>query len=210
MDAIYTDYWERLQRLLHGHTHRINIQHVPAHVATRGAYVDVDDWAAGWNDRVDHEAVTAHQLRDHELESLRRQMLQVYHDQCALLRRLVLFHLDLAASHFVAITENVVEKEDTVTGTDPGGLDGHRLALHHDPWQRGLPDASPLDSRVVQMADKFGWLFTQNMFAWLKGQASDEAVVAYQMSYLVGRASCFRTGEHQTSSSGSQSEALLG
>jgi ribonuclease HI len=180
----YTAYWERLQRLLHGHTHRISIQHVPAHVAIRSTYADVEDWAAGWNDRADHEASVAHTLRDHELESLRQRILCEYHDQCALLGKLVHFHLDLAASHFVASTENVVEEEDTVTVTDPGGLDGHRLALHHDPWQRGLPDASPLDWRVVQMADKFGWLFTQNMFAWLKGQALDEAVVAYQMSYL--------------------------
>ena len=180
----YTDYWMRIQRVLYGHTHRIAVQHVPAHVATGGAYVDVDDWAAGWNDRADHEASAAHQLRDHDLESLRLRMLQVYHDHCALLQRLAHFHLDLAASHFVENNENVVEEEDTVIDIDAGGLDGHRLALHHDPWQRGLPDASPLDWRVVQMADKFGWLFTQNMFAWLKGQTLDEAVVAYQMSYL--------------------------
>ena len=133
--------------------------------------LDVEDWTARWNDRVDHEAAVAHALRDPQIEQ----------SQCADLRRLADFHGELAEQHFIAPVEHALEDENTHFDLDPAGL---MVALQHGPWQRGLPEPSPLDWRVVQVADRFGWTFTQSMFAWLQGCAAGEAAVAFQMSYL--------------------------
>ena len=180
----YNDVWEKLQHQLCGHTHRISVQHIPAHRSVGASCLDVEDWTAHWNDRVDHEAAAAHSIRDPQIETVRLQMLQHFHACCADLRRLVDFHSDLAEYYFTTQTEQANVEEDTILDQDHEGLDGQRLALQHDPWQRGLPEATPLDWRVSQLADRFGWTFTQSMLIWLQGCASGEAVVAYQMSYL--------------------------
>ena len=77
-----------------------------------------------------------------------------------------------------------------------------------------IPDASPADGQVLKIADRFGWIFTRSMFAWLQGQASEEAAVAFQMSYYVILRPCcafgLRTGAHQPSSSRSCQETVLG
>ena len=180
----YAIQWEHIQMTLRGHETRIMVQHVPAHVTAGHQCQDPDDWTARWNDRVDHEAMTAHSLRDPVLEMERSRMLQHHYRQKDWLLLLTRFHSDLADSSFLAHPEQVLDEDEADTGVGAEGLDGRRLALHHDPWQRGLPDASPADGQVLKVADRFGWIFTRSMFAWLQGQASEEAAVAFQMSYL--------------------------
>ena len=183
-DGRYADQWTHIQMTLRGHEPRITIQHVPAHVTVGVHCQDTEDWTARWNDRVDHEAATAHGLRDSALEMERSSMLQHYYHQKAWMVLLTQFHADLADSSFVENTEEVIDEDEADTGEGAEGLDGRRLALQHDPWQRGLPEATPADGQVVKLADRFGWLFTRSMIAWLQGQASAEAAVAFQMSYL--------------------------
>ena len=180
----YADLWEQLQYDLQGHTHHITVQHIPAHVKVGANCLDVEDWTARWNDRVDHEASVAHSLRDAHVEFARQQMIQHFHSQCTDLRRLAEFHGELAERSFITQSEHALADENTNIDPDCDGLDGRRLALQHDPWQRGLPEITPLDWRVTQLADRFGWKFTQDMCTWLQGCASGEAVVAFQMSYL--------------------------
>ena len=134
----YADQWDHIQMTLRCHKSRIMVQHVPAHVTAGQHCQDTDDWTARWNDRVDHEAMTAHSLRDPALEMERGRMLQHHYRQKEWLLLLTPFHSDLAESCFVEHSEQVLDEDEADTGAGAAGLDGRRLALHHDPWQRGL------------------------------------------------------------------------
>eukprot|EP00435_Cladocopium_sp_Y103_P074716 s200_g50.t1 len=179
----HKDLWEQIQNSLHGQGERISVQHVAAHRGTHRIANDVDDWTAHWNARVDHEAQTAHQLRDYDLEILRQKLLQAFHRNVRNLRLFAAFHFDLAEFQAKEV-EYVDNEQEENTPAEGDGLDLRRVCESDVVWQRDLPEHFEADWRATNLAEQFGTEFTKSMIGWLKGMASSEHVVVFKMSYL--------------------------
>eukprot|EP00435_Cladocopium_sp_Y103_P014903 s4607_g3.t1 len=181
---VHSELWDKIQGLLHGQGERIYIQHISAHRRADRLTMDVDSWTAYWNDRVDHEALQAHQLRDPDVEMLRQLMLQEHHEHLRIFQELAAFHFDISECYFAKNTNEVDEYVYDQGEGEEDGLFGHRLCLQHVPWQGELPELQQGDLGMFKMIRKFGMLFTRDMMNWLRGVASVEHVVAYKMSFI--------------------------
>ena len=180
----HADVWEEIQALLHGHDERIQVQHVSSHRRAERLLMDVDSWTAYWNDRADHEAVQAHALRSFELEGLRKQMLDHFHWQTATLKQLVDFHFMIAETFHAKESETAEDYDMEQVGEADEGLNGPRLCSHNVPWQRALPDLPGDDLGTMRMIGKFGYVFTKDMFDWLRGETLVEDAVTFKVSLI--------------------------
>ena len=64
------------------------------------------------------------------------------------------------------------------------GLDGQRLCAHSVPWQRALPELPGDDLAAMQMVGKFGYVFTKDMFDWLRAETLEEDAVTFKVSLI--------------------------
>ena len=175
---LYAEEWQQVQHLLFGHADRIQVQHVNSHQASLHSCTDLDDWIVFWNQRADHEAMSAHLLRDADLEHTRTQMIQHHQEQLTRMEQLVNFHLSLAQTSFKAM-----DFEDEADEPDPTPDDWflRRLCLEFVDWQSDLPLQIAEDWRVSALVERFGVCFTHGMLHWLRGLASEEDVVAFKL-----------------------------
>lgn len=143
-----TEDWE-VQQALFGFEDKIRIQHIQSHRDAANGTLDFDDWTAHWNGGASHEALAAHLSGSHEVEDLRKQMVQHHCTQISYLKELTELHFEVAQTSFDQSYEAQEEPEDEEEGDKPQVLDPQRICLQQDLWQLELPPELPQIGEVV-------------------------------------------------------------
>ena len=139
----------KYKQALFGFEDKIRIQHIQSHRDAANGTLDFDDWTAHWNGGASHEALAAHLSGSHEVEDLRKQMVQHHCTQISYLKELTELHFEVAQTSFDQSYEAQEEPEDEEEGDKPQVLDPQRICLQQDLWQLELPPELPQIGEVV-------------------------------------------------------------
>eukprot|EP00438_Fugacium_kawagutii_P029616 Skav202659 [mRNA] locus=scaffold1791:149925:153709:- [translate_table: standard] len=170
--------WQEIRSELRARDFDLRIQHVSSHKPVRFPLQDPEEWIAYWNMRADLAANDAHCLHPAEEELLRQRALLYHHGQAHLLRRLASFHVALAERYTATVQHSA--HQDEIDTDEPSVPD--RTFLGPLTWQELL---APLpDLRAMILATRFGSQFSEAMLTWLRGTATAQDVVPWQLSFV--------------------------